>query len=162
MENLSEKEKQEIFLDAYRKAVGRKKTIKEVCELIEMPRHQFDIWLADPEFEEQFWALRRAHSYELEEQLSSISHDLLQEGETISKSRFYALQIAQKSVLELIGKLNRERFGESQEIRLKQEGNVQPTINISLISADIPSISIEQKKGEAIAAPPILIPEKQS
>jgi hypothetical protein len=155
--NLSEKEKQEIFLDAYRKADARFKTIKAVCEVLRLPRHQFDMWLADPEFEEQFWGLRRAHSYELEEQLSTISAELLRDEVSISKGRYYALQIAQKSILEIIGKLNRERFGESTEVRLKQEGSMHPVINISLVSAELPaidispSVTIDNKKGAEIA-----------
>lgn len=149
--DLSDKEKQEIFLTAYRKAEAKQKTIKNVCQALRMPRSLFTTWLADPEFEEQFFAELRAFSYSLTEELATTSAALLEDEVSISKGRYYALTIAQKSILEVVGKLNRERFGESTEVRLKQEGNIVPQINISLVSAELPvnitpTISIETVK----------------
>lgn len=137
--NLSESEMQALFLGYYREAQGKDKTIKNTCEQTGISRWIFDVWLADPDFEEKFWALRRAHSYELEEKLSTLSCELMDDNLGISKERYYALQIAQKSVLETIGKLNRERFGESSEVRIRQEGNIQPSINISLVNMQAPA-----------------------
>lgn len=140
--DLSDKEKQEIFLTAYRKAEAKEKTIKNVCLSLKMPRSLFTTWLADPEFEEKFFAELRAFSYSLTEELATTSAALLEDEVSISKGRYYALTIAQKSILEVVGKLNRERFGESTEVRLKQDGNIYPQINISLVSADIPAIDV--------------------
>ncbi len=142
--DLSDAEKQAIFLETYRKADGKNKTIKAVCAALNFRRSIFNSWLVDPEFEEKFFAELRAFSYSLTEELATNAAEMLEDHKEISKERYYALQIAQKSVLEVIGKLNRDRFGESQEIRLKQEGSVQPVINISLVDMTklMPSVEV--------------------
>lgn len=137
----SELERQNRWLNTYRTAKDSEKFIKQVCEATGICKAEFNRWLADPEFEEKYWAERKAFSYRLEERHSGICADLL-ESKGISKSRFYALQIAQKGISEIIGKLNRERFGESTEIRLKNQDNVQPAINISLYTG--PTVSLPQ------------------
>lgn len=140
--NLSDKERQAIFLQAYRAAELTDKTITKVCKNIGLPRSEFNLWLgSDPEFEAQYWGELSSLAYSLAEELATTSAQLLEDGNTISKSRFYSLQIASKGVEIMLGKLNKERFSDTQNINLKNEGMVIPSINISLISADIPSIS---------------------
>lgn len=139
--NSSELEKQNAFLDCYRVAEGRDRISRKLCDLIGLKYSTFQLWLADPAFEEPYWTLNRSHSYELSEQLQSNAYEALNSEDGISKGRFYNLTIAQKSTLELLKSLNRERFGENQTINLKAEHQVIPMINISLIGAEIPTIA---------------------
>ena len=138
--NLSDIEKQNIFLECYRAQPDSQKTIKKTCEKLNLARSVFNHWLIDPQFEEVFLSELRSLTYSLSESLMVNAAEMMECEEGISKNRFNSLLIAQRSIESMIGRINKDRFSEQTTIDLKTSQQIIPSINISLISADIPSI----------------------
>lgn len=139
--NLSDLERQNIFLECYRAQTPKEKTIQKTCDKLCLPRSTFNQWLIDPAFEEVFLSELRSLTYSLSESLMVNAAEMMECEEGISKNRFNSLLIAQRSIESMIGRVNKDRFSEQTTIDIKGNQQVVPMINISLISAEVPSIS---------------------
>ncbi len=142
--NENDRKLQEQFIKLYKSVDYDKKTIKDCCLKLGVTKSQFSTWLEDVEFESKFFALRKLFSYELEELITNKVFEMIKSKEGVDKKVFQAQAVAQRTALELLRKLNRERFGDKSEISIEHKGQIVPQINISLIQRDeMPVIEVK-------------------
>ena len=136
---------QNKFLELYKSASYENKNIRACCQKLGINKTKFTEFLADPEFENKFFALRRLTTYELEEVLSNKVFNMISNIKSMTKDEIYSQSVAQKTALELLKKLNRERYGDRSEVSIEHKGQIVPQININLIPHESKAIDITPK-----------------